>query len=596
MQRREFLKTAGLAAAIPTVNLGLNAERGLGDEPGSNAYSATPGATISASPGATFRDTKTPALRNRDRSTVVSQEGMVCASQPLAAMAGIRILQSGGSCIDAAIAANAVLGVTEPASNGIGGDLFALIWIEADKKLYGLNSSGRSPRNWNLEQAEQRQLREIPRISPLSWTVPGCVRGWEALHGRWGKRPWAECFEAAIHYADDGFPLSPLIADHFRLSKDSHPSLFPVYQPDGKILRFGDLFRNTALARSLKSIADEGSDAFYRGFNAQQIVAKSQELGGFIQLDDLAQHQADWVDPITTNYRGWDLWQIPPNGQGICVLQMMNLLETFDIPSLPRNSADHLHLFLEAKRLVYEDRARYYADPQFASIPIDWLLSKEYARQRASLIDRRTARPSVGPGDPPLDSDTIFMTAADREGNMISLIQSLYNGFGSTICPDNVGFSIQNRGQAFSLDPQHANRLEGHKRPFHTIIPGFVTHSGHAKLAFGVMGGDFQPQGHCQVLMHLLDFGLSPQEAADQPRLAHVGSSDPWAAVRRPVSEVVMEPGFDAEVIDELNRRGHIVAGRQEIHGGYQAIWREDEPRRYFGGSDPRKDGAAMGY
>ncbi len=586
MQRREFLKTAGLAAAVPTMNLGLAAEN----------ESANRSVNPSTASSASFRAASAPKLRNRDRSTVVSQEGMVCASQPLAAMAGIRVLQAGGSCVDAAIAANAVLGVTEPASNGIGGDLFALIWIEADRTLYGLNSSGRSPATWNLSQAEQRHLREIPRVSPLSWTVPGCVRGWEALHQRWGKSRWADCFATAIHYAQDGFPLSPLIADHFRLAKEAHSSLAEVYRPSGHTLAFGDIFHNPLLARSLESIANEGADAFYRGRIAEQLVAKSKELGGFMELEDLAQHQADWVSPISTNYRGWDLWQLPPNGQGMCVLQMMNLLETFDIPSLERNSAEHLHLFIEAKRLVYEDRARYYADPQFSNVPVEWLISKEYAKQRAALIDRNTARSNVGPGDPPLDSDTIYLTAADRDGNMISLIQSLYNGFGSTICPDDVGFSIQNRGQAFSLDPQHANRLEGRKRPFHTIIPGFVTQNGHPKLAFGVMGGDFQPQGHCQVLMHMLDFGLSPQEAGDQPRLSHVGSTDPWASISRPVSEIVLEPGFDASVIESLSKRGHLVARRQEIHGGYQAIWREDEPRRYFGGSDPRKDGAAIGY
>lgn len=583
MGRRNFLKMAGLMAFTPL-------------------------AGHAAPPSGTAREVDSlhgipNFLRNRDRSTVVAQDGMVCASQPLAAMAGINSLQAGGSCIDAAIAANAVLGVTEPASNGLGGDLFAIVYEQATGKLHGLNSSGRAPAAWNLQRAQERGLTSIPRVSPLSWTVPGCVRGWQTLHERFGKLPWADNFRAAIHYATDGFPLSPLIAEQFRLGANADPSLRALYEPVGVRLGYGDVFRNPALARSLQLIADGGAAAFYEGEIAERMVAKSTALGGYLSASDLREHTADWVDPVHVDYRGWQVWELPPNGQGICVLQMLNLLEQFDIGSLTPNSVDHLHLFIEAKKLAFEDRARYYADPQFARVPVEWLVSKEYARKRAALIDPRKANTTPRPGDPPLDSDTIYMTAADRDGNMISLIQSLYFGFGSTLCPDGLGFSIQNRGECFSLDPGHANRLEPRKRPFHTIIPGFVTQQQRPVLSFGVMGGDFQPQGHCQVLMHLLDFGMSPQQAGDMPRIAHAGLRQPWSpatpgreADESDNGEIVLEPGFSAEFVAGLQQRGHRVAAGRSTLGGYQAIWREENPRRYFGGSDPRKDGAAIGY
>jgi gamma-glutamyltranspeptidase/glutathione hydrolase len=534
--------------------------------------------------------------RNQNRSTVVCQHGIVCASQPLAAMAGIDALKAGGNCIDAAIATNAVLGVTEPASNGIGGDLFAIVWIEAERRLYGLNASGRAPYDWNLQAASDRQLKSIPRISPLSWNVPGCVSGWAALQQRFGKLGLARCLAAAIEYARDGFPLSPLIASHFQFGSDVDPSLVKLYHVDGRVPEYGDIVRNPLLANSYDQIAAGGAEAFYRGEIGQQIAAKSRELGGYLSMKDLQDHQADWIDPVSVSYRGWDVWEMPPNGQGIAALQMLAMLETFDIGSLVPNSAEHLHLFIEAKKLAFEDRARYYADPQFADVPVEWLLSKEYAQQRARLIDARRANTAARPGDPPLDSDTVYLTAADEQGNMISLIQSLYHGFGSTICPDFVGFSIQNRGQAFSLDANHRNRLEPHKRPFHTIIPGFVTREGRPVLSFGVMGGDFQPQGHCQVLMNLIDFRMSPQQAGEQPRIAHAGGSTPWDGPATAGGQLEPERGIAADTLSGLTAMGHQVKPGVSAHGGYQAIWREEEPRRYFGGSDPRKDGAALGY
>jgi gamma-glutamyltranspeptidase/glutathione hydrolase len=527
---------------------------------------------------------------------VACQGGLVCTSQPLASMAGVDILKAGGNCVDAAIAANAVLGLTEPASNGIGGDLFAILWSEKKQRLFGLNASGRAPYAWNLEKAQELGLKGIPGTTPLAWSVPGCVSGWEALSGRFGALPLARSLEPAIHYATEGFPVSPLISGQFAWRDEDRPHLVGVYHPDGQVPGFGDVFRNPALAGSYQAIAKDGAAAFYEGEIAERIVAKSKELGGFMAMKDLADHEATWVDPVSASYRGWDVWEIPPNGQGIAALQILNLLEHFDIASLEPNSPEHLHLFIEAKKLAFEDRAQYYADPEFADVPVDWLISKEYAKERVKLIDRANARERVTHGDPDLDSDTIYLTAADGEGNMISFIQSLYYGFGSTICPDGVGFPIQNRGMAFSLDPGHRNRLEPHKRPFHTIIPAFVTREGRPVLAFGVMGGDFQPQGHAQVLMNMVDFGMSPQQAGDQPRVRHYGSSDPWGDKSTDGGSLVFERRFPDAVKLRLAEMGHRVEDRREAHGGYQAVWRRDDPLVLFGASDPRKDGAAIGY
>jgi gamma-glutamyltranspeptidase/glutathione hydrolase len=537
--------------------------------------------------------------RNRNRSTVVAQNGIVCASQPLAALAGVEILKAGGNCIDAAIATNAMLGLTEPQMNGIGGDLFAILWSERDQKLYGLNASGRSPYAWSHQQAAVLGLQRIPIRSALSWTVPGCVSGWSLLAERCGRLGLARCLEPAINYAESGFPLSPIIAAAFSWGDTEplpDPSLGALYRPEGRVPQCGDIFRNPALARSYRAIAAGGADAFYRGEIAERIIAKSDELGGVMSLKDLADHSANWVEPLGTGYRGFDVWELPPNGQGITVLQMLNLLEHFDIGALAPNSAEQLHLFVEAKKLAYEDRARYYADPAFARVPVDWLISKDYAAERVALIDPARARLDPMPGDPPLDADTTYLTAADGEGNMISLIQSIYYGWGSTICPEGTGFAMQNRGLGFSLDPQHPNRLEPHKRPFHTIIPGFVTQAGQPVLSFGVMGGDFQPQGHCQVLMNMLDFGMSPQRAGEQPRVSHDGSSDPAGGFCTGGGVLSFEHGIGIDVKRRLLEMGHRDSGASVAVGGYQAIRRSDDPRVYFGGSDPRKDGAAIGY
>ena len=575
MNRRKFLKAAG---AAPAVLAAPTAALATGTRP--------------------FLDAGQLYRRNGHRSTVACQNGIVCASQPLATMVGIDILKAGGNCVDAAIATNAMLGLTEPGSDGIGGDLFAIVWSAREQRLFGLNASGRAPYEWNLEKAHAKGLSRIPRESPLSWTVPGCVSGWAMLSERFGRLGLAQCLEPAIDYAEQGFPLSPVIATtQFGYWTEARfPHLAAVYHPEGRVPRFGDVFRNPLLGRTYRQIAEVGAAAFYEGEIAERIVAKSTELGGYMALRDLAAHTAEWVEPVTSSYRGFDVWELPPNGQGIAALQMLNILEHFEIAELEHNSAEHLHLFVEAKRLAFEDRARYYADPAFAEVPVEWLISKDYAAQRAKLIDPESVGQPVMPGDPELDSDTIYMTAADGEGNMISLIQSVYSDFGSAICPDGVGFAMQNRGQAFSLDPQHANRLEPHKRPFHTIIPAFVTEAGRPLLSFGVMGGDFQPQGHVQVLMNLIDFRMSPQQAGDQPRVRHIGRTSPWAGRSDDTGEIAFEHGVSDAVKLHLAELGHRVSPTPGAHGGYQAIWRTDDPLVYFGGSDPRKDGAAMGY
>ena len=579
MRRRDFLATCGAATYGSLSNsFGVN---------GNELDSANLQPRL---------DRQRLRARNNNRSTVVCQNGIVCASQPLAAMAGIDILKAGGNCVDAAICTNAMLGLTEPASCGIGGDLFAILWIEKEKCLFGLNASGRAPYDWNLEKAQSLGLSSIPRTSPLSWSVPGCVSGWGELNKRFGKFSLAQNLESAIHYARQGFPISPIITEHFEFDPQAAPDLAKIYYPDGRRRNYGEVLKNPLLANSYEQIAKGGADAYYRGDISARIVARSKQLGGFMALKDLQDHSATWVDPVSSSYRGWDVWEIPPNGQGIAALQILNLLEHFDIPSLQPNSAEHLHLFIEAKKLAFEDRAQYYADPEFADVPIDWLISKEYAKKRVKLIDRKSARQKIKFGDPALGTDTVYLAAADDEGNMISLIQSNYHGYGSTICPEGVGFAIQNRGQAFSLDPKHRNRLQPHKRPFHTIIPAFLTRNGRPIMPFGVMGGDFQPQGHAQVLMNMLDFGMSPQQAGDQPRVSHSGSSHPWGGKSRDGGSLTFENRFDPQILATLAKMGHSIRPAIGAHGGYQAIWRLDNPRRYFGGTDPRKDGAALGY
>ncbi|MHC4463364.1 MAG: gamma-glutamyltransferase family protein, partial [Planctomycetota bacterium] len=477
MKRRSFLKLAG--GACTSALLGWNSSFA------SSAAAKPAGDSISI-------DRKMLRNRNQNRSTVVCQNGIVCSSQPLASMAGIDILKAGGNAIDAAICTNAMLSVVEPMSCGPGGDLFAIAWIEKNKKLYGLNASGRSPYDWSLRDALALGLKRIPAYSPLSWSVPGCVSGWEALRKRFGSLSLARILEPAIYYAREGFVVSPIIAWP-PIHAMRFPTLARTFSPDGKGRRFGDIFKNPDMASFFETIAKSGAPAFYQGQVAQRIVKFSKAQGGRFSMRDFRNHTSTWVEPATSNYRGYDVWELPPNGQGIAALQILNILENFDIPSLKPNSAEHLHLFIEAKKLAFEDRAVYYADMDFADVPLKRLISKEYAKQRAKLINPKRAAQKVTAGKLTGPSDTIYLTAADKQGNMISLIQSIYHGWGSHFVPDGLGFCLQNRGELFSLNPKDLNKLEPHKRPFHTIIPGFVTRAGKPLFSFGVMGGDFQP-------------------------------------------------------------------------------------------------------
>jgi len=581
MKRRSFLKLMG--SVCTSAVLGRNL-------PFAQAYS-----TNSADDGV-FIDRKVLQSRNQNRSTVVCQNGIVCSSQPLASIAGIDILKAGGNAIDAAICANAMLSVVEPMMCGPGGDLFAIVWNVKEQKLFGLNASGRSPYDWSLDKALARGLKEIPAYSPLSWSVPGCVSGWAALQKRMGRFSLAKILEPAIYYAREGFPISPIIARSWSFGSTRNHTLAKTFIPDGKTLHFGDMFRNPGLARFFEIIARDGAEAFYRGEIAERIIKFSQANGGRFSIRDFRDHATNWVDPVSANYRGYDVWELPPNGQGIAALQMLNILEQFDITSMKPNSVEHLHLFIEAKKLAFEDRAVYYADMDFAEVPLKQLISKQYAKQRAKLIDRKHAAKDVKPGRLQSSSDTIYLTTADKDGNMVSLIQSIYYAWGSGFVPDGLGFCLQNRGQLFSLNPNHLNRLEPHKRPFHTIIPAFVTKDGEPAFSFGVMGGSFQPQGHVQVLMNIIDFGMSPQQAGEQPRVRHSESSTPTGRKMVDSGLVSFERHISENVKLKLAYMGHRIRPGAGTFGGYQGIWRGLNPRRYFGASDSRKDGCAIGY
>jgi gamma-glutamyltranspeptidase/glutathione hydrolase len=539
------------------------------------------------------------------RSAVTALHGMVATSQPLATQAGLRVLEQGGNALDAAIAANAVLGVVEPMSCGIGGDLFCIYWDNAQQKLYGLNASGRSPYALTAQEFARRGLAQVPDEGALSWSVPGCVDGWETLRAKLGTLPLADLLAPAIGHAETGFAVSEIIAADWRASTEAlsqHPDTAKTYLPGGRAPSKGELFKNPRLATTLRAIAAGGRDAFYNGPIAEQIVAFSRRSGGFFEPRDFAEHASTWVEPVSTNYRGYDIYELPPPCQGIAALQMLNLLEPYDLRALGHNTAELLHLAVEAKRLAYADRARYYADPEFANIPVDWLISKEYAAQRGKQIDRQRTALAVAPGDAPLVAgDTIYLCAVDKDRNCCSLIQSNYYGFGSKLVPGDLGFALQNRGALFSLAADHPNRYEPHKRPFHTIIPGFAAKDGQPWLVFGVMGGDMQPQGHVQALIHLIDFGMDPQQAADAARWRHFGSATPTGLVADPEgSAVIVESGISDEAVHGLRERGHVVLKgdprTRGAYGGYQAILIDHEHGTLIGGSDPRKDGAASGY
>jgi gamma-glutamyltranspeptidase/glutathione hydrolase len=535
---------------------------------------------------------------HKTRSAVMGRQGMAATSQPLATATAIRVLQEGGNAVDAAIAANAVLGVVEPMSCGIGGDLFAIVWDAKTKRLYGLNASGRAPAAATIDLFRARRLDAIPTHGPLSWTVPGCVDGWDELRKRFGTKPWPELLAPAIGYAETGFPVSEIIAADWAGAEEGLeeiPTSAACYLPGGHAPAKGSVFRNPGLARSLSAIARNGRDAFYRGPLADAIVRYSQSVGGLFAPADFAGHTSNFIDPVSTNYRGYDVWELPPNGQGIAALQMLNLLEAFDLKSMGPHSAEALHLMIEAKKIAYEDRAKYYADPDFVRLPIATLISKPYAARRRRELNPDRANLSPAAGDP-MQADTIYMTVVDKDFNCVSLIQSNFHGFGSRHVPGELGFVIQNRGSQFALDPGHLNRLEPRKRPFQTIIPGFVTKNGQPWLSFGLMGGDMQPQGHVQVICNMIDFGMDVQEAGDAPRFRHFGSSEPTGQPAKDGQSVALESRITADVRRRLKAKGHRLDDSPGGFGGYQAIRIDLEHGVLIGGSDPRKDGCAMGY
>jgi gamma-glutamyltranspeptidase/glutathione hydrolase len=534
------------------------------------------------------------------RSEVIARNGMAATSQPLATQIALDVLKQGGTAVDAAIAADALLGLVEPTGAGMGGDLFAIVWDAKTQKLYGLNTSGRSPHTLTLEHFRSKGLKTIPQFGPLPVSVPGCVDGWFELHGKFGKLPIATLLQPAIDYARAGFPLTEVIADRWErdsVERSKQPGFKETFTTGGKTPRKGEIWTNPKLADTLEKIARNGRDAFYKGDIARTIDAYMKKNGGFLSYRDLAEHKSEWVEPVSTRYRGYEVWELPPNSQGIAALQMLNILEGFDFRNIRFGSPEHVHLFVEAKKLAFEDRAKFYGDPAFSKIPVRALISKGYAEERRKLIDPRRAARRYDAGNPALEQgDTIYLTVADRDGNMVSLIQSNYNGMGSGMAPDGLGFGLQNRGRLFNLEDGHPSTYAPNKRPFHTLIPAFVTRDGKPYMSFGVMGGAFQPLGHVQIIMNLIDFGMNLQEAGDAPRIGHSGSSEPTGARMTDGGTVLLESGFPYETVRELMGIGHRVRFGRGSYGGYQAIMYDARNGVFFGASESRKDGHAAGY
>ncbi|MFQ5534966.1 MAG: gamma-glutamyltransferase [Sphingomonadales bacterium] len=543
------------------------------------------------------------------RSPVIAQHGMAATSHPLASQVAVDILKKGGSAVDAAIAANAALGLMEPTGNGIGGDLFAIVWDPKTRRLYGLNASGRSPRGLSLTELRQRlgDKQQIPFWGSLPVSVPGTVDGWFELHDRFGTLAMTDILAPAIGYARDGFPVTQVIGHYLQMNLDRFKKSMDLieefdnaratYFKDGKPPREGEIFRNPDLAATLEKIASGGRDAFYRGEIAEVIDRYMRRIGGFLRKEDLAAHKSQWVEPVSVNYRGYDVFELPPNGQGIAALQMLNILEAYDLAAMGRNSGDYLHVMTEAKKLAFDDRARFYADPDFFEAPVEALLSKEYAAKRRKLIRMDRALKQVQPSDIKLaQGDTIYMTVADGNGMMVSLIQSNFVGMGSGLVPDGLGFMLQDRGALFALEDGHANVYEPGKRPFHTIIPAFVMKDGAPFMSFGLMGGAMQPQGHVQILVNIIDFNLNPQEAGDAARFNHSGSSQPTGQVMTDGGVLSVESGVSAEAVETLRARGHEVRVEAGIYGGYQAIMWDPINKVYRGATEMRKDGEVVGY
>lgn len=541
------------------------------------------------------------------RSEVIAQNGMAATSHPLATQIALDVMKQGGNAIDAAIAANAALGLMEPTGNGIGGDLYAIVWSAKDKKLHGLNASGRSPLGLSYDQLkielDKLNRDDLPPYGMLPISVPGAVDGWFELHDKFGKMPMKQVLAPAIDYAEKGFPVTELIAYYWDLSVprlSPQPGAFAeTFTIDGKAPRKGQIFKNPDLANTYRILANKGRDAFYKGEIARKIDAFMKKEGGYLRYEDFAQHTSDWVEPLGVDYKGYTLWELPPNGQGIAALQMLQILKNFDLKAMGFNTTESLHTLVEAKKLAFEDRAKFYVDTDFSKQPIDELISEEYGKQRAKLIGDRAAR-TVQAGNPRLEEgDTIYLTTADKDGNMVSLIQSNYRGMGSGVVTPGLGFVFQDRGQLFSMDPEHANVYEPGKRPFHTIIPAFITKDGKPFMSYGVMGGAMQPQGHVQILINMVDYGMNLQEAGDATRWQHMGSTEPTesqAAYLKDGGYIEFETGVSMETFRELENRGHDVRFGNGGFGGYQAIMWDEEEGVYYGASESRKDGHAAGY
>ncbi|WP_137939658.1 gamma-glutamyltransferase [Chitinivorax sp. B] len=537
------------------------------------------------------------------RSEIIAPRAMAATSQPLATQIALDVLRRGGHAVDAAIAANAALGLMEPTGCGIGGDLFAIVWDAKSGKLHGLNASGRAPQGLTLDRLKaelaKQHLTEIPPTGPLPVSVPGAVDGWFELHQRFGRMPMNDILAPAIHYARQGFPVSDVIAYHWQRNVQSlihYPGIREQFTRDGRPPSKGELWTNPNLAATYEKLAQGGREAFYRGAVAKTIADYLQRNGGFISEVDLAQHHSEWVTPVSTNYRGFDVWELPPNTQGIAALQILNILEGFDLKQAGFGSADHVHWLVEATKLAFADRARYYADPVFSKVPVEQLIDKGYATKRRRLIKPERAMAVVPPSNLALNQgDTVYLTTADAEGNMVSLIQSNYRGMGSGMAPDGLGFILQDRGQMFSMTPGHANVYAPGKRPFHTIIPAFITHDGKSWASFGVMGGAMQPQGHSQIVINLIDFGMNLQEAGDAPRIYWESAMEPTGGDMTDGGTVYLESGFPQATLRTLQERGHRLGGQHGAYGGYQAIRRLDNGA-WVGASESRKDGQAAGY
>jgi len=520
------------------------------------------------------------------RSPVLAMNGMIATSQPLASAAGLRILQEGGNAVDAAISAAAVLNVVEPMSTGIGGDMFALVYMNEDRKPVGLNGSGWAGSRASVDFFGRRGVTRVPPVGMHSVTVPGAVAGWYKLHQRYGKTTMSRILAPAIEYAESGFPVSDIIACQWQRAEDklrATPEAARDLLPDGRAPRHGNIVRLPRLARTLRQIADAGRDVFYKGPIAEEIVRFSDKHDGMLTLGDFADFDAQWIEPVSTNYHGYDVFELGAQTQGITVLEMLNILEGFDLREAGHNSADYLHWMIEAKKLAFADRDAYIADPDRVSVPVSFLIAKEYAADRRKLISPDKAMPSPRPGLPE-NGDTVYLTVVDKDRNAVSFINSLFEGFGSGLVAGDTGIVLHNRGALFSLDPKHGNAIAARKRPFHTLIPGMVFKDNKPFFSFGVMGGDNQPQGHVQVLVNLIDFGMDAQLAGEAPRFRHSGD------------EVLLESAFSGSVQSGLVRKGHRVASAIDAWGGYQGILIDPVTGALMGGSDPRKDGLAMGW